>query len=105
MCSLRSLCGQYATVTAAGTGTGSGELADLLRQLREMRFNGQRTVIAAITDGQTLRPGLTVNDAADTFSALASPELHHILTADRGWSQQRYARWLERTTRTALLPD
>jgi hypothetical protein len=46
-----------------------------------------------------------VEEAADTFSALASPELHHALTADRGWSQRRYARWLEETTRAALLRE
>jgi hypothetical protein len=92
----------YATITAAGTGTGA--LDGLLRQLRELRFSGQATVIAAIAREQALRPGLTVQDAADTFSALASPELHHILTTDRGWSQRRYARWLEQTARAALLP-
>src|SRR4051794_10841206 len=77
----------YAMIPAAGTGT--GELAELQRQSREIRFSGQAAVIAAIATDQTLRPGLTIEEAADTFSALASPELHHILTTDRGWSQER----------------
>jgi AcrR family transcriptional regulator len=89
----------------AAAGSGNSELDDLRRQLREMRFDGQAKVIAAIADEHTLRSGLTVEDAADTFSALASPELHHVLTADRGWSEQRYARWLEQTAKAALLPD
>jgi AcrR family transcriptional regulator len=92
----------YATIAAAGTG--AGELDELQRQLQDLRFNGQAAVIAAIATERTLRPGLTVTEAADTFSALASPELHHILTTDRGWSQERYARWLEHTTTAALLP-
>jgi AcrR family transcriptional regulator len=92
------------TVIAAA-GSGNSELDDLRRELREMRFGGQAQVIAMIADEQTLRPGLTVQEAGDTFSALASPELHHVLTADRGWSQERYARWLEETTRAALLPE
>jgi AcrR family transcriptional regulator len=92
------------TVIAAA-GSGNSELDDLRRELREMRFGGQAQVIAVIADEQTLRPGLTVQEAADTFSALASPELHHVLTADRGWSHERYARWLEETTRAALLPE
>jgi AcrR family transcriptional regulator len=92
----------HAVIAAAGDGI--GELDNLQRQLRELRFVGQARVIAAIATEQTLRPGLTVQDAADTFSALASPELHHILTAHRGWSQQRYARWLQHTTTAALLP-
>lgn len=74
----------------------AGELAELLRQLHEIRFRSQREVIAAIGS-------LDVDEAADTFSALASPELHRVLTVDRGWSQRRYARWLERTVTAALL--
>jgi AcrR family transcriptional regulator len=92
------------TVIAAA-GSGNGELDDLRRELREMRFDGQARVIAAIADERTLRPGLTPEAAADTFSALASPELHHVLTADRGWSQERYARWLQETARAALLRE
>jgi AcrR family transcriptional regulator len=92
------------TVIAAA-GSGNVELDDVRRQIRDMRFDGQAQVIAAIADERALRPGLTVQDAADTFSALASPELHPVLTAHRGWSQQRYARWLEQTTKAALLPD
>jgi AcrR family transcriptional regulator len=92
----------YAVI--AGAGTDVGELAALLRRIREIRFGGQRDFIAAIAEGQPLRPGLTIEDAADTFSALASPELHHILTVDRGWSQRRYVRWLDETVKAALLP-
>lgn len=80
----------------------AAELKGLQRQLLDMRFREQRRLMAAIADGQPLPAGLTVEDAADTFSALASPELHHILTADRGWSQRRYARWLEQTVQAAL---
>jgi TetR/AcrR family transcriptional regulator, regulator of autoinduction and epiphytic fitness len=92
----------YATIRAAGTA--ASELEDLQRELRRMRFRGQATVIAAIATEAALRPGLTVQAAADTFSAIASPELHDILTNDRGWSHARYARWLEDTTNAALLP-
>jgi hypothetical protein len=31
--------------------------------------------------------------------------VHHLLTVGRGWSQERYARWLERTVVAALAPD
>jgi hypothetical protein len=57
----------------------------------------------ALGQGHSLRPGLTAEQAADTFSALASPELHHMLTVKRGWSQRRYARWLEHTAKATLL--
>jgi AcrR family transcriptional regulator len=93
----------YAMIRAAGTG--ARELDDLQRRLLELRFRDQRRVMTAIAASHSLRPGLTVDEAADTFSALASPELRHILTAGRGWSQRRYARWLERTVTAALLGE
>ncbi len=59
----------------------------------------------ALVQGEPLRPDLNTEQAADTFSALASPELHHLLTVKRGWSQRRYTRWLEQTVTAALLAD
>jgi len=70
-----------------------------------MRFEGQREIMIALVQGDSLRPGLTAEQAAETFSALASPELHYPLTVRRGWSQPRYARWLEQTVNAALLGD
>jgi AcrR family transcriptional regulator len=91
----------YAMIASAGTG--EDELSKLQTRLLEMRFGGQRKIMIALTQGRPLRPGLTAEQAADTFSALASPELHHLLTVRRGWSQRRYAQWLEKTALAALL--
>jgi AcrR family transcriptional regulator len=93
----------YAIIASAGTG--DDELEELERNLMDMRFGGQREIMIALVHGESLRPGLTAEQAADTFSALASPELHHLLTVKRRWSQRRYARWLERTVKAALLED
>jgi AcrR family transcriptional regulator len=93
----------YAILASAGTG--EDEVDELQRSLLEMRFRGQREIMIALAQGESLRPGLTPQQAADTFSALSSPELHHLLTVKRGWSQRRYARWLEQTVKTALLAD
>jgi hypothetical protein len=91
--------------SARAAGTDAGELDRLQRRLRDYRFDGQAKLVAGILDAGSLRPGISVEDAAATFSALAGPELHHLLTAERGWSQARYSRWLERTITTALLED
>ena len=91
----------YAVMRSAGVGV--GELEELQRRLQDFRFGGQAQLVAQIAGGRSLRSGVSVEEAAATFSALASPELHHILTAGRGWSQERYARWLERTAVAALL--
>ena len=73
------------------------ELAELHRRLHESRFAAQRQVIGPLL-------GRKVSDVeADTFSALTSPELHHLLTTTRGWSQERYQTWLENTVEASVL--
>lgn len=93
----------YAIIRSAGTG--ASELDELDRELRRLRFADQAKIVAALAKGHELRVGLTVREAAETFSALTSPELHRILTDDRGWSRRRYARWLEEMVRSALLVE
>jgi AcrR family transcriptional regulator len=44
--------------------------------------------------GPSLRPGLTVTQAAEHYSALLSPELYHLLTVERRWTTRRYATWV-----------
>jgi AcrR family transcriptional regulator len=43
--------------------------------------------------GTSLRPGLTVKQAAERYSALLSPELYHLLTVERRWTTGQYASW------------
>jgi AcrR family transcriptional regulator len=45
-----------------------------------------------------LRSGLTVGQAAQRYSALLSPDLHHLLTREMGWSAAQHQQWV-----TALL--
>jgi len=44
--------------------------------------------------GTSLRPGLTGKQAADRYGALLSPELYHLLTAERRWTARQYASWV-----------
>jgi AcrR family transcriptional regulator len=44
--------------------------------------------------GTSLRPGLTVKQAAERYSALLSPELYHLLTVEHRWTTPRYAAWV-----------
>jgi hypothetical protein len=44
--------------------------------------------------GRSLRPGLTVEQAAERYSALLSPELYHLLTVEHRWTTPRYAAWV-----------
>jgi AcrR family transcriptional regulator len=93
----------YAIMRAAGTGT--QELHRVDGELRAMRFRDQGKVMSAIAGDHPLRHGSTVARGAETFSALASPELHHVLRVERGWSRRRYAAWLEETVAAAIAPE
>ena len=44
--------------------------------------------------GTSLRPGLTVKQAAERYSALLSPELYHLLIVERRWATRQYASWV-----------
>ncbi len=51
-----------------------------------------------------LRPDLRARDAADIVHALASPEVYDLLVIDRGWSGERYEKWLRSILIDQLLP-
>jgi hypothetical protein len=63
-----------------------------------------RTFVADVAAAGGLRPGLTVEDAADVVWATNSPELFVMLTAERGWSADRYEAWLAEAWGRLLLP-
>jgi hypothetical protein len=64
----------------------------------------QSRVARALTGQGALPDGLTEARALDVIYTLMSPEVHHILTAERGWSADEYERGLARTLAGALLP-
>jgi hypothetical protein len=66
------------------------------RRLQADRFVAHRQLIEPMLG----RPA--TDDEAETFAALTSAELHHPLTVTLGWTQQRFAEWLEQTV-TSLL--
>jgi AcrR family transcriptional regulator len=44
--------------------------------------------------GSSLRTGISITRAAEHYSALLSPELHHLLTVERHWSERQYETWV-----------
>jgi hypothetical protein len=53
--------------------------------------------------GLAVIPGLDISEAADIVYALLSPDLHRILTVERGWDADRCQRWIARSL-SSLLP-
>ncbi|GAC1338830.1 MAG: hypothetical protein NVSMB29_05210 [Candidatus Dormibacteria bacterium] len=68
--------------------------AELLANNRRQRADGQSRVVTALRRLGALTPSLTDVMALDIVYGLMSPELHWVLTGDRGWSHDRYEQWL-----------
>jgi AcrR family transcriptional regulator len=76
------------------------DAASLLAEIARQRQEGQRRIARSLASSGALRPGLRERDAADIIHALASPEVYGLLVFGRGWSGERYEKWL-----TEILAD
>jgi AcrR family transcriptional regulator len=70
------------------------EAAALLDGLTSQRQQGQQVIARSLARAGALKPGLKERDAADIIHALLSPEVYRLTVVDRGWSPDRYRRWL-----------
>jgi AcrR family transcriptional regulator len=59
----------------------------------EFHYN-QRAVVQSIADKGALNHGLDVAAAADILWTLNHPNVYALLVGERGWSAERYERWL-----------
>ena len=73
----------------------ASDQARLERMLDHARF---------LADRGHLRPGVTVEEAADVLWTCSSLELYELLVLKRGWALPRYAAFLADFMITALLP-
>jgi AcrR family transcriptional regulator len=80
------------------------EAALLLDGITQQRQEGQRVIARSLSRAGALRPGLRERDAADIIHALLSPEMYRLTVVDRGWSRERYRRWLSDLLVDQLLP-
>jgi AcrR family transcriptional regulator len=80
------------------------DAAALLDQLTHQRQQGQAVIARSLARAGSLRPKLREREAADIIHALMSPEVYGLLVVDRGWSAERYERWLTETLIDQLLP-
>lgn len=84
-------------------GTGDPELGDYIAADHAARRERQRANIHAIARNGALR--LSADEAADTYSALANPDVYLLLTDHFGWSSESYRSWLVATVARVLRPD
>lgn len=83
--------------------TGTPEVVDLARDLESQRLNGARDVVAMIDERWSLRPGLSVENAAARLWTLNGPESADRLVNQRGWSWDDYEEWMADTCIRTLL--
>jgi AcrR family transcriptional regulator len=77
------------------------ELTSLWREISERRAANMRRFASDLAAAGALRVDL--DDAADIVWATNAPELYQLLVGHRGWSPDRYERFLADTWRRLLL--
>jgi AcrR family transcriptional regulator len=70
------------------------EAQDVWQEISDRRAANMRKLAKELKDVAGLRPGLSVDEAADIIWAMNSAELFVLLTIERGWSPKRFERWL-----------
>jgi AcrR family transcriptional regulator len=86
----------------AGAPRTDPELAELLTRLHADRLRNLGVLVDALAANGPLR--LDRDEAVETVWALASPDLHRLLTRSRGWTRERYRDWLSESLVALLLP-
>lgn len=77
------------------------ELAELRAKIHGGRLSNLRSFVDALQANGPLR--LDPDAAVDDVWALASPELHQLLTGTRGWTRDEYCSWLAGSLGALLL--
>ena len=75
------------------------------RDISTRRAANMRKLARDLQAAGGLRAGLTVDEAADVIWATNSAEVYLMFTTERGWSPDRYQRWLTNAWCRLLLPD
>jgi hypothetical protein len=79
------------------------ELAALWREISERRAANMRLLAHDLAATGALRPELSLDEVADVIWATNAAEFYALLVAERGWTPQRFGRWLADAWRRLLL--
>jgi AcrR family transcriptional regulator len=81
------------------------EALEIWREIGQRRAANMRQLASELKATGRLRPGLSIDEAADTIWATNSSEVFVLLTVERGWSPRHFERWLADTWCRLLLDD
>jgi AcrR family transcriptional regulator len=81
------------------------EATEMLAGHDQRRYETQRRLARSLHRAGQLRPGMSAREAADVIWTLASERTYLALVRDRGWSPDKYERWVAEQLAAGLLPD
>lgn len=84
---------------------GEADLKPLAKAADRAKHADYRGIVEAVAATGDMRPELSVEEATDIFATIGSPEVYLQLRDDRGWTHERYGRWLTQTAQRLLLAD
>ncbi|MFL5782628.1 MAG: TetR/AcrR family transcriptional regulator [Thermoleophilaceae bacterium] len=81
------------------------DIAALWARIQTDFHANQRTILESMAEKRALRRGLDVDAAADLMWTLNHPTVYWLLVGERGWSEERYGKWLEAALREQLFGE
>jgi AcrR family transcriptional regulator len=79
------------------------DIGALWERIQTEFHDNQRGLLASLHADSRLRPGLSLDEAADILWTLNHPDVWQLLVTRRGWTPQAYERWLADTLCAQLL--
>jgi AcrR family transcriptional regulator len=79
------------------------EARELWGRIQADFHRNQRRVVANLAEKKALKKGLGVDSGADILWTLNHPAVWQLLVGERGWSADRYEKWLAESLRSQLL--
>jgi AcrR family transcriptional regulator len=79
------------------------EIAALWRLIQDDFYDNQRAIVQLLQRARSLARGLDVTRATDILWTLNHPDVWHLLVDERGWTPDRYERWLGEMSSAQLL--
>lgn len=92
---------QQALLGAAASDRSLDELVAVDDQRRRVTH---QAFVEMLRRNGPLRPGLTLEDATDTYSALSNPGTYSFMTRRRGWTPDQFETWIGDSFEILLLP-
>ena len=81
------------------------DIGDLWNRIRSDFDANQRVIAESLAAKHALRPGLDIDAATDILWTLNISNLWHLLVVERGWTPERYERWIGDLACAQLLPS